>query len=197
MLRFLFCVAAVTIAAVVSASTVSAEPRKFKLDPEHVTVAFLVHHIGFAKTLGVFRKASGTVVFDADGPSLKSVDVSVQTASVDTGHRARDKHVRGSDFLDSRKHPTMRFVLTGSKKKGGRKGVVTGNLTLRGKTRPVSLNVTWNKAGAYPFGDKHEVVGISARGTLKRSRWGMTYAVKNGLVGDKVEIIIEAELIRQ
>ncbi len=190
-------IAGLMIAGGIGAGEVEAEPRKFELDPDHVTIAFLVHHIGFAKTLGVFRKASGTVVFDADGPVLKSADVSVQTASVDTGHRARDKHLRSADFLASRKHPTMRFVLTGSEKRNGRKGIITGNLTLRGQTRPVALTVTLNKAGAYPFGDKHDVVGISARGTIRRSKWGMTYAVKNGLVGDKVEIIIEAELMHR
>lgn len=175
----------------------SAEPREFRLDPEHLTVAFLVDHIGFAKTLGVFREATGKVVFDETKPTLESIDVSVKTGSVDTAHKARDKHIRSGDFLDADDHPDMRFVLTGSQKKGDRTGTITGDLTLRGQTHPVTLDVTWNKSGEYPFGDKRYTVGISARGMIKRSQWGMTYAVSNGLVGDEVEIIIEAELIRE
>ncbi len=196
-MRSFFYLAAFAIVAVVSGSPASAEPKNFKLDPEHLTISFLVQHIGFAKTLGVFREATGAVVFDEAGSALKSIDVSVKTASVDTGHKARDKHVRGGDFLNAGKHPTMRFVMTGAKKTAKRKGVITGNLTMRGKTHPVKLNVVWNKSGRYPFGKKQYVVGVSARGKIKRSKWGMTYAVGNGLVGDEVEIIIEAELIRQ
>ena len=174
-----------------------AEPREFRLDPEHLTVAFLVDHIGFARTLGVFREATGRVVFDEKKPALESIDISVKAGSVDTAHKARDRHIRGGDFLDADDHPVMRFVLTGSQKKGGRTGTITGDLTMRGQTRPVTLDVTWNRSGNYPFGDRHYTVGVSARGTIRRSRWGMTYAVANGLVGDEVEIIVEAELIRE
>ncbi len=181
----------------IGTGTAFAEPREFRLDPEHLTVAFLVDHIGFAKTLGVFREATGKIVFDEKKPALESIDVSVKTGSVDTAHKARDKHIRSGDFLDADDHPTMRFVLTGAQKKGDRTGTITGNLTLRGQTHPVTLDVTWNKSGEYPFGDKRYTVGISARGMIKRSQWGMTYAVDNGLIGDEVEIIIEAELIRE
>ena len=197
MLRSFFAMAAFVIAAALAGNQASAEPRNFKLDPEHLTISFLVQHIGFAKTLGVFRQASGSVVFDEARSALKSIDVSVKAASVDSGHKARDKHVRGKDFLHAGKHPTIRFVMTSAKKTSKRKGVITGNLTMRGQTHPVKLNVTWNKSGKYPFGKKQYVVGVSARGTIKRSKWGSTYAVANGVVGDKVELIIEAELIRQ
>lgn len=196
-MRSLICMAVLMITATVGGTSASAEPRNFKLDPEHLTISFLVQHIGFAKTLGVFREAAGVAVFDEKAPALKAVDVSIRTSSIDTGHKARDKHVRGSDFLDARNHPTMRFVMTGAKKTAARKGVITGNLTMRGQTHPVKLNATWNKSGTYPFGDKHYAVGVSARGTLKRSQWGMTYGVANSIVGDDVEILIEAELIRQ
>ncbi len=185
------------VAIFIGMGTAVAEPREFRLDPDHLTVAFLVDHIGFAKTLGVFREATGKIVFDETKPALESIDVSVKTASVDTAHEARDKHIRSGDFLDADDHPTMRFVLTGSEKTGERTGKITGDLTLRGQTHPVTLDVTWNKSGEYPFGDKRYTVGVSARGMIKRSQWGMTYAVSNGLVGDEVELIIEVELIRE
>jgi len=184
-------------AAALSAPAAKAEPRTFTLDPAHLHVGFLVAHIGYAKTLGVFTDVEGTVVFDEEAPSLQSIDVTVQTDSVHTGHDARDNHVRSDDFLDADEHPEMTFALRETDQTGPRTGTVTGDLTLRGETHPITLDVTWNKSGPYPFGDKHYTVGISARGSLKRSDWGMTYAVDNGLVGDEVEIIIEAELIRQ
>lgn len=180
-----------------AASPASAEPRTFELDPDHLHVAFLAKHIGFASTLGVFREVEGTVVFDEEEPELRSIDVTIQTESVHTGHKRRDNHLRSGDFLDAEDHPEMTFTMTGAEQTGERTGKVTGDLTIRGETRPVTLNVTWNKSGRYPFGDEHYAVGISARGQIMRSDWGMTYAVDNGLVGDRVDIIIEAELIRQ
>jgi len=172
----------------------------------------MVTHIGFAKVLGVFREAEGTIVFDEETLALESMNVTVNTQSIDTGHNARDRHIRSRDFLDAGNYPEMVFVLTGAEPTGAeptgaeptgaeptgeRTGIVTGNLTLRGETRPVRLDVVWNKAGEYPYGDEHYTLGISARGEIQRSQWGMTYALDNGLVGDAVEIVIEAELIRQ
>lgn len=174
-----------------------AEPRSFTLDPAHLHVGFLTEHIGFARTLGVFRDVAGTVVFDEEAPALQEIDVTVRTNSVDTGHDARDEHLRSDDFLAVDEYPEMTFTLTEATRTGENTGTITGDLSLRGETHPVSLDVTLNKTGRYPFGDEHYAVGISARGSLKRSDWGMTYGVDNGLVGDRVEIIIEAELIRE
>ncbi len=184
------------IAILIVSSPVRAEPRNFTLDPDHLTVSFLVEHAGFAKVLGVFREVKGAVVFDETGPSLRSVDVTITTRSVDTGVRARDNHLRSGDFFDSNRNPQMHFIMTNAEQTGARTGKITGDLTLRGKTQPIVLDVVWNKSGAYPFGDRHYAVGISARGSLKRSLWGMTYGVADGLVGDTVEILIEAELVR-
>src|SRR5690606_28613069 len=118
------------------------------------------------------------------------------TDSVDSHHEERDEHLRSGDFLAADDHPEIRFVMTGAEPTGERTGKVTGDLTVRGVTRPVTLDVTWNKTGPYPFGSNY-VTGISARTTLKRSEFGMTYGVENGLVGDEVEVIIELEAIRQ
>lgn len=174
-----------------------AEPAKYQLDPEHLSIGFLVSHIGFAKVSGIFQEAEGSFVFDEASLALSDVMVTVATDSVFTNHKQRDKHLRSSDFLNARKYPEMTFVGTGSKKTGPRSGEVTGNLTLRGQTQPLTLDVTWNKSDFYPFGHKDYVIGVSARGTLKRSLYGMTYVVENGWVGDEVELIIEFEARRQ
>lgn len=197
MIRIVTSVAILFASTALAPAPVQAEPRTYVLDSEHITIAFMVTHIGFAKVLGVFREAEGTIVFDEATLVLESMNVTVNTQSIDTGHNARDRHIRSRDFLDAGNYPEMVFVLTGAEPTGERTGIVTGNLTLRGETRPVRLDVVWNKAGEYPYGDEHYTLGISARGEIQRSQWGMTYALDIGLVGDAVEIVIEAELIRQ
>lgn len=170
-----------------------AAPKAYVIDEEHAAVAFLVSHIGFAKTLGQFREVEGGFTFDAAAPAVSDIKVTIRTDSVDTGHKARDGHLRKQDFLWVDKYPTMTFVGTKAERTGENTGRITGDLTLRGVTRPVTLDVTLNKVGTYPFGSRHEAVGISARGTLKRSDFGMTYGVAEGLVGDEVELLIELE----
>lgn len=175
---------------------VSAEPARYELDLEHLTIAFLVEHIGYAKTLGAFREASGGFTFDEATGTLASVRVVVATASVDTAHEARDRHLTSGDFLDSAAHPEMIFTATGAERTGERTFTIRGELALLGRAKPLTLEATWNKSAPYPIGPRTEVIGVSARGRLARSEFGMTYGVDNGLVGDDVEIIIELEARR-
>jgi polyisoprenoid-binding protein YceI len=179
------------------AGSVTAEPAHYELDAAHTTVAFLVEHIGYAKTLGQFLRASGGYTFDDDAGTLSSVRVVVATDSVDTHHEARDRHLNSGDFLDSAAHPAMTFTAEGAQRTGEHTFAVAGELTLLGTTRPLTLQATVNKAAPYPIGDRAEVMGVSARGSLKRSEFGMTYGVADGLVGDEVEIVIELEARRQ
>jgi len=178
---------------IAASSRAAAEPAHYELDAAHTTVAFLVEHIGYAKTLGQFRSASGDFRFDDESGELAAVRVVVETASIDTQHEARDRHLQSADFLDSGRHPTITFTASGAQRSGERTFTVTGELTLLGRTRPITLDATLNKAAPYPIGDRAQVVGVSARGSLKRSEFGMTYGVADGLVGDEVEIIIEIE----
>jgi polyisoprenoid-binding protein YceI len=104
--------------------------------------------------------------------------------------------VKSGDFLDTESHPEMTFTAGSARRTGERTFAVTGELTLLGATRPLTLDATLNKNAPYPIGDRAEVMGISARGTLQRSEFGMTYGVADNLVGDEVEIIIEIEARR-
>ena len=175
-----------------------AEPARFELDPAHLTIAFMVSHIGYADTLGWFLEAEGSFLFDEAARTVTDIEVTIEADSVFSNHERRDDHVRGADFLDADEHPEIRFVGREAEATGDNTGVVTGDLTLLGVTQPVALEVTLNKIGAYPFGEGPPyVIGVSARTTIERSAFGMTYAVANGLVGDEVEVIIELEAIRQ
>ncbi|SEQ80065.1 Polyisoprenoid-binding protein YceI [Loktanella sp. DSM 29012] len=178
------------------ADTVSAEPARFELDPEHTTIAFLVDHVGYAATLGLFAEVSGGFTYDTETQELSDLEVTVRTQSVETLNDARDEHVRSGDFLAVADHPDMVFTADGGVPSDATSGTVTGDLTLLGQTHPLTLDVTLNKAEAYPFGHGRFTLGISARGSLQRSQWGMVYGVDNGLVGDEVTLIIETEAMR-
>lgn len=179
-----------------AAGAAAAEPVRYELDTAHTTVAFLVEHIGYAKTLGQFVRSSGDFTFDDESGALSSLRVVVDTSSIDTHHEARDRHLRSADFLDTGTHPSMTFTADSARRTGERTFAVTGELELLGTTRPLTLEATLNKSAPYPIGDRAEVMGVSARGKLLRSEFGMTYGVADNLVGDEVEIVIEIEARR-
>lgn len=173
-----------------------AAPERYELDPEHTTVSFIVSHIGFAGTLGLFGAVEGGFTYDMETQELSDLEVRVMTDSVLTLNEARDNHVRGGDFLNVGAHPVMTFTAAGGDATDDTSGSVTGDLTLLGETRPLTLSVTLNKAADYPFGHKRFVLGISARGAVQRSDFGMTYGIAGDIVGDDVQIIIETEAMR-
>jgi polyisoprenoid-binding protein YceI len=175
----------------------AAEPARYELDPAHTTIAFLVEHIGYAKTLGQFLRSNGGFTFDDENDMLSELRIVVDTSSVSTHHEARDGHLRSGDFLDTATHPEMTFTADSVRRTGERTFTVAGELKLRGVRRPLTLEATLNKSEPYPIGDRAEVLGVSARGALKRSQFGMTYGVADNLVGDDVEIIIEIEARRR
>ncbi|MDY6944501.1 MAG: YceI family protein [Pseudomonadota bacterium] len=182
--------------ALLGAAQAGAADERYELDPEHLTIGFLVRHLGYADTLGLFRKAAGSYTFDQATRTLGNVQVSVETNSVFTGHDKRDDHLRGADFLDAARAARMTFTAKSATWSDDKTFKVDGELELLGKRRPLQLTGTLNKSGVYPIGAKPYVMGVSLRGTLKRSEWGMNYAVANGWVGDEVNLIIEFEARR-
>ncbi|MEM7642918.1 MAG: YceI family protein [Pseudomonadota bacterium] len=173
-----------------------AEPHRYELDPTHTVVSFTIGHIGYADTLGIFSEVEGAFTYDMETRQLSDLEIRVATPSVNTFNEARDGHVRNADFLDVSAHPVMTFTADGGDPASDQAGSVTGELTLLGITRPLTLDVTLNKAAEYPFGHQRFTLGISATGALNRSDFGMSYGVDNGLVGDQVDIVIETEAMR-
>ena len=177
-------------------TTAQADMARYELDPTHTAIYFTVDHIGYAKTLGIFTELDGGFMYDATSQELGEVAVTIEAASVNTFNEARDGHVRNADFLHVSEHPQITFVASGGSASSATNGTVTGDLTILGVTQPVTLDVTLNKAEAYPFGHKREVLGLSMSTTIQRSDFGMDYAVANGLVGDEVTINIETEAMK-
>ncbi len=189
-------------ALILSSASGRAEPVEYRIDPDHLSLGFLVHHVGYAGTLGMFRKAEGTFRFDETTGVMTDLRVVIDTASVFTNHKKRDDHLRAADFLNSREFPQMIFTAVEARPDTEKTYEIKGELELLGKRRPVTLEAVWNKSAEYPFGGsvlggKPYVMGVSARGVFKRSEFGMSYAVDNGWVGDEIHLIIEFEAIRQ
>ncbi|CAN7564300.1 YceI family protein [Variovorax sp. LjRoot84] len=173
-----------------------AEATRYELDPEHLTIAFLVDHIGYAKVLGMFRAARGSYSFDEATATLSNVRIEVDTQSVFSNYAKRDQHLKSADFLNTAEFPRMVFTAIGAKRTGDRTFEIAGQLELLGRSQPLTLAATWNKSGPSPI-EKSYVMGVSARGSFKRSSYGMNYAVGNGWVGDEVPLIIEFEAKRK
>ena len=175
-----------------------AQPARYQIDPEHFSVGFLVDHLGYAKVLGIFQKASGTYAFDEKTGALSDVRLVIDADSIFTAHRKRDNHLRSPDFLNAGEFREIVFKGAQAKRTGERTFVVEGELEMIGKTQPLTLNVTWNKSGKYELpGTDAYVMGASARGSFKRSAFGMNYGVANGWVGDTVDLIVEFEAKRK
>ena len=179
-----------------AAGLAEAQPQRYELDPEHISLGFYVDHLGYAKVLGVFEDVQGSFTFDETTGVVSDIAVQVDTASVYTSHERRDEHLRSGDFLDTRKHPGMSFTAAAARRTGERSFEVDGELQLLGRTRPLTLSAQWNKSAAYPMGARQYVIGVSAKGTLLRSDFGMDYGVEAGWVGDAVEFVIEFEARR-
>lgn len=177
----------------------TAQPARYEIDPDHLSVGFLVDHLGYARVLGLFRAARGSYSYDEKTGTLSDVRIEVDTASVFTNHRKRDDHLKGPDFLNSGEFPRMVFTAASAQRSGERAFEIPGNLELLGRPQPMTLQASMNKLAKYELGTfrKPYVMGVSARGHFLRSAYGMTYGLDNGWVGDSVEVIIEFEAHRQ
>ncbi|MEL6318399.1 MAG: YceI family protein, partial [Pseudomonadota bacterium] len=153
--------AALSLPTMMLARPAAAEPERYVIDQAHLSIAWSADHVGYGPTLGLFLTGGGEFTFDEEAKTLEAATFTVDASSVFSNHDARDKHLRGKDFLDAEAHPEIRFVMTSAEATGERTGVVTGDLTLRGVTKPVDVEVVWNKSGKYPFGGTY-VMGVTA-----------------------------------
>jgi polyisoprenoid-binding protein YceI len=170
----------------------------YELDQAHRRVGLVARHMMVSKVRGEFTEATATITV-AEDPLASGVTATIQTASISTGQADRDGHLRGGDFLSVEEFPTMEFRSTGVKSHSGNEFVLSGELTIKGVTRPVDLEVEFEGAGRSPFGT--DIFGFTATTEIDREDFGLTWnvALETGgvLVGKKVKIEIEGEAIRQ
>ena len=167
------------------------------IDPAHSTVEFSVRHMMVTTVKGQFQKVKGTVELDEKDPNKSTVEVSIETASIDTREAKRDAHLKSPDFFDAAKFPALTFKSTKIEKAGKGKFKITGDLTMHGITKAVVLAVEGPSASIKdPYG--RTVRGVMATGKLDRKDWGMTWnkALDSGgfVVSDEVKLDINAEL---
>lgn len=167
------------------------------IDPAHTSVGFVASHLMVAKVRGGFRSVSGTIEV-APAVEDSSVEVTVDAASIDTGEPKRDEHLRSRDFLDVDNHPHLRFRSTRIQKDGERRGKMTGDLTIRGVTRPVTLDVEYLGGAKDPGG--HHKLAFEASAQINREDFGLVWnqILEAGgiLVGKEVGLRIHAQAHR-
>jgi polyisoprenoid-binding protein YceI len=169
----------------------------YRIDPAHSDVSFSVRHMMFAKVRGHFTKWSASVSFDPEAPTRSSVDVSIDAASIDTREPERDGHLKSPDFLHVDQFPHIAFVSRRVESAGPKRYGVVGDLTIRGVTREVVLDVEELGGGKDPWGNQR--VAFSAKAYVDRTDFGLQWnkALETGgvLVSNRVDIEIEIEAI--
>ena len=160
----------------------------YAVDPNHTQVTWQVNHMGFSMLEGQFGASAGSIVIDPAKPNDTKVDVTFQVDQLSTTAPRFTEHLKSKDFFDAAANPTARFVSTAVRATGD-KATITGNLTIKGVTKPVTLNATFVGAGANPMSKKLNF-GFRATGTINRSDFGLGYATP--VVGDKVDLTINA-----
>ncbi len=162
----------------------------YVLDPAHASVVWQISHVGLSKYTARFDHIRGTLAFDPETPANSKVDIWVDPLSVSTGDKKFDKTI-GEDYFKANTFAQIRFTSTSIKITGENRGVITGNLDIRGVIIPVSLDTIFNGAGK-SFGHKGKTLGFSATGTLNRSDFGLDTLLNFG-IGDEISLTIEVE----
>lgn len=185
----LFAVAAATVM-----TAGAAQAATYAIDPTHTFVTFEISHFGATTNRGRFDKKQGSVEFDRVAKTGK-VDITIDTTSVNTGTPAFDKHLQSADLFDAAKHPTIKFVSDKFSFNGDKVSEVTGQLTLLGKTAPVTLKATQFNCYDSPM-LKREVCGGDFETTIDRTQWGMNYGVEWGFPKN-VRLVVQIEAVKQ
>ncbi|AKJ31655.1 hypothetical protein AAW51_4964 [Caldimonas brevitalea] len=185
----------VVAAALLSASLgAQAQSATYAIDPTHTFVTFEVTHFGTSTNRGRFDKKEGTVQFDRAGKTGK-VELTLDTASINTGVAPFNKHLQGKDFFNSEEHPTAKFVGDKFTFDGDKVASVSGTLTLLGKTQPVTLKANRFNCYQNPM-LKREVCGGDFETTIQRSQWGMNWGLNMGQPDD-VRLLVQVEAVKQ
>ncbi|CAD2248242.1 MULTISPECIES: YceI family protein [Xanthomonas] len=182
-------------ALVVTSLAATAAPVRYALDPVHTRVLFAVEHAGFSKALGTVSGTSGTLVFDPDDWASARLDVTVPLRRADLGDAKWNEATLARNLIDAERFPDAHFVSTQVEASGENHAKVTGNLTLHGVTRPVTLDVTLNALKRHPLPPFRRTAGFSATATLSRAEFGID--AWKSMIGDTVELRIEAEAVRE
>ncbi|MFD5119423.1 YceI family protein [Streptomyces sp. NPDC058385] len=170
----------------------------YAIDPAHTTIGFVARHAMVTNVKGSFTQSSGTLHLDGADPSKSTASIEVTMNSIDTGSADRDTHLKSSDFFKTDEFPTMTFRSTSAESLGGDDYRMTGDLTILGTTKPLTIDLEFNGSATDPFGN--ERVGFEGKSEILRSEWGLTWnaALETGgvLVSDKIKLTFDISAIK-
>ncbi|MEH6398908.1 MULTISPECIES: YceI family protein [Pantoea] len=172
--------------------TASAADYKIDKEGQHAFIQFRIQHLGYSWLYGTFKDFDGRFTFDEKNPAADKVDVTINTSSIDTNHAERDKHLRSADFLNTSKNPQATFKSTAVEKEGDELKI-TGDLTLNGVTKPVTLEAKMLGEGKDPWGGYR--AGFEAEGEIALKDFNITKDL--GPASQKVQLMISVEGVRQ
>ncbi|MGW7333049.1 YceI family protein [Streptomyces sp. NPDC054840] len=171
----------------------------YAIDPAHSSIGFTVRHAMVTNVRGAFAEHEGTLHLDGADPARSTASIDVKIASVDTGIADRDGHLRSGDFFDAETFPLMTFRSTEARQLGGETYRITGELTIKDVTRPLSIDLEFNGSATDAYGN--ERVGFEGSTEILRSDWGLTWnaALEAGgvMVSDKVKLTFDISAIKQ
>ena len=169
------------------------------IDAAHTRVVFSARHMMITNVTGTFENVTGTVDFDENDPTKSTLEVQIDAASINTREPQRDGHLKSADFLEVEKYPTLTFKGTKMEVLNKTHGRITGDLTIRDVTKPVTLDVEFNGLAKSPWGATS--AGFTATTKINRKDWNLTWnvALETGgwLVSDAINISIDIELVKQ
>ena len=186
------CTALSVVTHSVSPDEASVPAGRYQLDPHHWNVSFDVDHFKYSRFVMRFDKTTAQLNWNAAGMDHSTVTVDIDATSLDTNVPILDKMVKGPDMLDVERSPTIHFASTAFKRTADNKGELTGDLTIRGTTRPVTLAVTFNGHAPNPL-TKQQTLGFSADGHFSRAQFGLSTWYP--AVGDDVHVAVQAEFV--
>ncbi|MFF8017258.1 YceI family protein [Streptomyces sp. NPDC007929] len=170
----------------------------YTIDPAHSTIGFVARHAMVTNVKGRFQDFTGTLHLDGTDPSRSTASLDVVMDSIDTGNADRDGHLKSADFFKADEFPAMTFRSTEVEALGGDDYRITGDLTILGTTRPLTIDLEFNGAAKDPFGN--ERAGFEGKAEILRSEWGLTWnaALETGgvLVSDKIKLNFDISAIR-
>ncbi|KAA0234598.1 MAG: Protein YceI [Acidimicrobiales bacterium] len=171
----------------------------YEIDPSHSRIGFVARHAMVTKVRGSFNDFEGSGYFDAENPAASYLRISIEAASIDTRNSDRDDHLRSNDFFDMATYPTISFVSTAVEANGDDEYKVTGDLTIKGVTKPVTVDFEFTGTAVDPYGNQR--IGFEGKTVLNRKDWGVNWnaALEAGgvLVSEKVTLELEVSAIRQ
>ncbi|MER6449084.1 polyisoprenoid-binding protein [Streptomyces venezuelae] len=171
----------------------------YVIDAAHSSIGFTVRHAMVTNVRGAFAEHEGTLHLDGADPARSTASIDVKIASVDTGIADRDGHLRSGDFFDAETYPLMTFRSTEARQLGGDTYRITGELTIKDVTRPLSIDLEFNGSATDPYGNQR--VGFEGSADILRSDWGLTWnaALETGgvVVSDKVKLTFDISAIKQ